>query len=81
MSSNPYLYGKNHNIGGSQNIRVQAVMLFKSLDWTMISILAFDWLFKYVHWKHLGTFSLLTVMVFAANIYCVAFNTLFNYVK
>ena len=36
----------NHNTGTRQNMVVQDLMLFKLFDWTIIPIIAFDWLSK-----------------------------------
>ena len=44
---NSYAYSKNHNTGVMQIWVVHDVMLFKLFDWTMASIIAFDWLLRY----------------------------------
>ena len=41
---NMYVYSKNCNTGARQKMAVHDVMLFKIFDWTMASIIAFDWL-------------------------------------
>ena len=38
------IYNKNHNTGAIQYMAFYDVMLFKIFDWTMASIIAFDWL-------------------------------------
>ena len=36
----------DHNTGARQKMAVHDVMLFMIFDWTMASIVAFDWLWK-----------------------------------
>ena len=60
-------HSKQHNTGAEQKWVVHDVMLFRPSDWTIVSVIAFDWLSKYVH--HARSISVhlacSTVMVFA----------------
>ena len=42
------IWQQKHNTGASQNMAVHDIMLFKIFDWTMVSMMGFDWLSKYI---------------------------------
>ena len=53
------IYSENHNIGVMKKLVVHDVKFLKLFDWTMVSIIAFDWLLKYGRrassiWVHLA---------------------------
>ena len=44
LNISTFHYNKHRNTGARQKIAVHDVMLFKIFDWTIASIIAFDWL-------------------------------------